>query len=294
MNSAPEPQGAATRLGCLMVWFHSLWIVALALLIKLAMSPAPESSAPARPPGVTGPPPLEVVVGQSAREPVARGEAAQRALSLPAGPPVPSFESQCETRLPPTKVEVELAPQAVVFDFAHSIPALGAAAQKGEDGVILGLTKNGLGTQFQWHMNMLTDPLTNVSCMRPQIRMLVANGAQQVYVAREFERGGCAFNEVLEHEMHHANANRDQLALSALELRGTLKNTLGNRVFYGKRSELERQLTEAVNDHWMPMAKLKFSEQSPVHAEIDSEHGYRDVLSRCEGEFAQVLRSLRR
>jgi hypothetical protein len=143
-------------------------------------------------------------------------------------------------------------------------------------------------------MHLVEDPLSNRACMRPAIRMLVAHGGQQVFVAREFQPGSCAFNEVLEHENTHASANRDQLALSALQLRSTLKSTLGNRVFYGTRKELERQLTEAVNEYWIPMARLKFSQSSPVHAEIDSHEGYRSVLERCRGEFAQVLRSLSR
>ena len=267
-----------------MALFHAVWIIALALVVRFVFQPpAPAPAAVAQGQGA--------VAASGGAALAASGEQAMSGATI--GPHL-SFEQHCEKNLPLTKVDVELAQQDVVFDFSHGIHALTAHAHKGEDGAILGLTKNGLGTQFQWHMNLIEDPLSDRACMRPQIRMLVAYGGQQVYVAKEFEPGGCAFNEVLEHENTHVSANRDQLALSALQLRGTLKGTLGNRVFYGTRKELARQLTEAVNEYWVPMAKLKFSESSPVHAEIDSDAGYREVLSRCQGEFAKTLRALAR
>jgi hypothetical protein len=272
-----------------MAIFHAIWVIALVMAVRFVFEPpaAPAPAAPAAARAVSAP---AVVAGGAAQ--VALSD--EQALSAPAMGPHLSFEQHCEKNLPATKVQVELAPEETVYDFSHGIHALTAHANKGEDGVILGLTKNGLGTQFQWHMNLIADPLSDRACMRPEVRMLVAYGGQQVFVAREFEPGTCAFNEVLEHENTHVSANRDQLALSALQLRGKLKTTLGNRVFYGSRKALERQLTEAVNEYWVPMAKLKFSQSSPVHAEIDSHEGYRSVLERCRGEFAKVLRSLSR
>ncbi|MEY3202131.1 MAG: hypothetical protein RIR70_1681 [Pseudomonadota bacterium] len=273
-----------------MAVFHAVWILALVLAVRFVFQPPEPKVMPA---AVAGQPP-SAPQSAGAGEAVAAAGGEERALSGPPMSPRMSFEQHCEKKLPPTKIDVELAAEDVVYDFSHGIHTLTAHASRGEDGAILGLTKNGLGTQFQWHMNLIEDPLSDRACMRPQIRMLVAYGGQQVYVAREFQPGSCAFNEVLEHENTHVSANRDQLALSALELRGVLKRTMGNRVFYGTRKELERQLTEAVNQYWVPMAKLKFSASSPVHAEIDSEAGYRDVLGRCEGEFGRVLQSLRR
>jgi len=277
-----------------MALFHAVWIIALALAVKFVFQP-PEPKVPPPAEAVAPAPGYATPVqaageGQALAQPVGQSQA----LSGPPMGPRMTFEQYCEKHLPLTKIQVELAQQEVVYDFSHGISNLTAHANKGEDGVILGLTKNGLGTQFQWHMNLIEDPLSDRACMRPHIRMLVAYGEQQVYVAREFERGTCAFNEVLEHENTHVFANRDQLALSALQLRGKLKQTMRNRVFYGTRKELERQLTDAVNQYWVPLAKLKFSASSPVHAEIDSEEGYRSVLARCDGEFARVLQSLRR
>ncbi len=272
-----------------MALFHAVWIIALVLAVRFVFQSPASPTAPAAG-GV--PAAANVAASVAAGATALMADEQSQAMFGPVMGPNLSFEQHCEKNLPPTQVQVELAPSQTVYDFSHGIHALTSHASKGEDGVILGLTTNGLGTQFQWHMNLIEDPLADRACMRPQIRMLVAYGGQQVFVAREFQPGTCAFNEVLEHENTHVHANRDQLALTALELRGTLKRTLGSRVFYGTRKELALQLTEAVNEYWIPMAKLKFSESSPVHAEIDSNEGYRSVLERCKGEFAQVLRSL--
>lgn len=280
-----------------MVVFHLVWVVVLAAIVKVIVfdDARPVASAVAAPESVAAA--RELIANTTSPQAATLATDNKTEYTLAArdiAGPFLTFEQQCEKTLAPTKVQVELAQQEVVYDFSHGIEALTDHARDHRDGVILGLTKNGLGTRFEWHMNLLYDPLTGNACMRPEIRMLVAYGAQAVYVAREFEPGGCAFKEVLEHENHHVNANRDQLALSALELRSVLKRTLGNRVFYGSPKELERQLTQAVNEYWLPVAKLKFSQSSPVHAEIDSDEGYRDVYMRCEGEFSRVLRSLQR
>ena len=250
-----------------MAFLHVLWVVFLAVLGVFSLS-----GAHAR---VDLPPSSAAALRQMSIDP---------AFSL-------SFEERCERELAPTAVVANSVPGNVNYDYSSSMQSLSKSAGGREGNVVLGLTRSALASQFSFGMDTLTDPQTGRTCMRPQIAVNVSAGEQKVSIAREFAPGSCAQRAVIDHEQQHVQANDEQAAFTARRIEGTIRLSLGNRVFYGSREELEGYLTNAIKDHWMPMARNELSHVEVDHAHIDRKSENLRILSSCNGEVVRVIQS---
>ncbi len=202
---------------------------------------------------------------------------------------IASFEERCERELSPTTVNANWMPGAVTYDFTATIQDLSRLSGSSPGNVVLGLTRSSLGSQFSFGMDSISDPITGRTCMRPQIAVSVSAGEQKISVAREFARGSCAQQAVIDHELQHARANDEQAQFTARRIEGEITSSLGNRVFYGTREELEGYLTEAIKDHWMPMARNELAHVETDHAHIDRKAENLRILSSCNGEVVATI-----
>lgn len=200
-----------------------------------------------------------------------------------------SFEERCERELSPSSVSAHWAPSDVTYDFSSSMRDLSEISHGRPGNVVLGLTRSALGSEFSFGMDTLTDPQTGRICMRPQIAIRVSAGQQKISVAREFAKGSCAQQAVIDHEMQHARANDDQARFASRRIEGEIARALGNRVFYGTREELESYLTGAIKDHWMPMVRAELGQVETDHAHIDRKSENQRVLSSCNGEVVRTI-----
>jgi len=198
-----------------------------------------------------------------------------------------TFEQRCEAELAPTTVAVVWEPSRMVFDHTRSIQQLSRDGKSSPGHVVLGLTQSTLGSQFTFGMNAITDPVSGRTCMRPQIAVRASAGTQKVFVASEFPKGSCAYQSVLDHELMHARVNDEQALFTARRVEAEIMRSLGKRIFYGTREELEGYLATAIRDHWAPMANKDFARVETDHAHIDSPGENRRVMASCNGELAR-------
>ena len=250
-----------------MAFLHMLWVVFLAVLGVFSLS-----GAHAR------------VDGPSSVAPALRQISIERPFS-------PTFEERCERELSPTTVVALTVPGEVSYDFSSGMQSLSKSSGGRPGNAVLGLTRSALASQFSFGMDALTDPETGRTCMRPQIAVRVSAGEQKVSIAREFAPGSCAQQAVIDHEQQHVQANDEQAAFTARRIEGEISRSLGNRVFYGSRAELEGYLTNAIKDHWMPMARKELSHVEVDHAHIDRKSENLRILSSCNGEVVRVIQA---
>ncbi|MEY3202505.1 MAG: hypothetical protein RIR70_2055 [Pseudomonadota bacterium] len=232
---------------------------------------------------------LSSVRVQAADEPVSIASARLQDQSQVLTPQLLSFEARCEVELAPTSVTVLWELAEVSVDHTRSITELSKAGKSPQGNVTLGLTQAALGSQFSFGMETLTDPVTGRTCMRPQIAIRVSAGVQKISVAREFAKGSCGYQSVLDHEMQHVRANDDQAQFTSRRIEAEIRRSLGNRVFYGTRDELEGYLVLAVKDHWIPMARQSFAKVETDHGRIDRKSENLRVFNSCNGEVVRTV-----
>ena len=213
------------------------------------------------------------------------------AAAFAAVEPSAAFQDECSQRLPATTVQVQSQPSAVTYDFSLNVAALTRRKKAaGPHGKTLGLTEHRLRLESSWQGQMLFDKKSGLYCSRPQLRMTVAVGPQHVFVGREFPRGSCAFNEIVEHELRHVRANQAQLEAMAQELQQALQESFGNRIFYGSRQELRDAFSRNLTSGWMPWAESRFRQVDAAHDAIDSPAEYARNRTMCDAEVPRLLK----
>lgn len=202
-----------------------------------------------------------------------------------------TFEMECEQRLQPTRIEVTAVPSEIRYDFSLNMRELtrrGAShRQRGQ--TVLGLTEVTLRSKLDWGGNYYTDKTTSRTCMRPSLKIAFDVTPQTVFVAKEFPRGSCAFDEIIRHELRHVEANQNQVEVVAAYLQRELSGFFGNRIFYGDARQLRNQLEQAVKTSWMPQAQARLGEVVAAHRGIDTPQEYARNLTMCNGAVRKAM-----
>lgn len=200
-----------------------------------------------------------------------------------------TFEQYCESTLGPTMVSVVIGQYEVVYDYTKRVYELTQMAENSK-GLTLGLTTSRPNIGFVWDMRAMQDSASKKFCMRPKIVLSINPGDQLVYVGKEFQQGSCAFNEILGHELKHVDTNLAMAKQVAKFMEQYIRASVENRVIYGdSRQQLEQYIIEAIQDHWLPMAKLELGRTREKHREIDSPEEYMRVNNSCSQEIPEVL-----
>lgn len=112
-----------------------------------------------------------------------------------------------------------------------------------------------------------------------------------VYVAKEFSKGSCAYNEIYRHELRHVNTYQEHLA----SINKGLVDTLSDRFATGSswrapvgqtRTRIEKEL----NERWMPYITREIERVESAQALIDTPEEYARVAETCNGEIKNLGR----
>lgn len=203
-------------------------------------------------------------------------------------PPEKTFEQQCEEKLPASTVTTVLQDVITVHDYTKDSQAL--TQMSGSKSTTIGLTVSYPNVNIVWNIELLEDKRAGRVCMRPTFYVSANAGVQNVYVGKEFMRSTCAFNEILEHELRHVEANKKIAGLVAESVKKYIAASIENRVVYGKdRKEVEEYVIDAIQHHWIPFAKENFNYYKKFHHEIDSVEEYTRIQYVCKGEIPALL-----
>jgi len=143
-----------------------------------------------------------------------------------------SFESVCEKRLPPAKVEVVAEDIEFKPDFTRSVEQLGAKGAAKVGRIVLGLVETKLTGAVEFTAQGIVKPLSGRYCMRPALKLTLAFKPTTLYVAREHPAGSCEFDITLAHEKKHIGVYQTYLDKLALDVRDELREQLGDSIQY--------------------------------------------------------------
>lgn len=206
----------------------------------------------------------------------------------------PAFSERCDSTLPLTSVDVEVAPEEVIEDNSRSIAELTKmpplAPPNSPWTVKLGLTSAALSSEVSVNFSFLTSP-EGETCMRPAIRVKLSASPQRLYIARELTPGSCAYNHVLEHERRHAHANQAQVVAVSQWLKDELKAHFGDNIYRGDKDEMEVQMAEAIREQWIPMAQEALTAVETTHQTIDTPEEYARNHTVCDGVIPPIVRA---
>ena len=206
----------------------------------------------------------------------------------------PSWKATCESRLPPTAIEVKTAHAPIRFTHHRRVAELTGVQQLPHQGFhTLGLTEMRLGTRIDYRSPSLTHPDEPLACARPHIVVTLSLDPHVVSVASEFPEGGCAHRYIREHEMRHVKVNQHTLDDTATRMRQGLRSSFGNQVFYGTPAELENRFNRHIHGEWLPWVKAQMDQTLQLHREIDTPQEYARNRTVCNGEIARVLDAMR-
>lgn len=219
-------------------------------------------------------------------------------LSLPAPPALAVQLTReeyvmCESRLPPTHIQVETATPTHQTVRGQRIPNLTAllATQRpinrGE--WVLGTTTPDVRIRTTVGFNYFKLSGSQL-CFRPTIQIHITAGEQRVAVAEEFAPGTCAYRHIQEHELRHVRANYELAKKTARYLEQQLKGAFGTTVFYGDSAAVSQQLQTTLQSSWVPAAQAYYQNEAlKAHAQIDTPQEYAANGTACGGDIRRIL-----
>ena len=199
---------------------------------------------------------------------------------------------ECD-RLPPPSVTVKRLDEPVGLDTTYglkSLKVLGAALSRPENQV-LGLTRATSRVSFAIKNTSYLDPSGRWECSSPQFTVIYGFSPMTVYVAKEFPRGSCPFNEVYQHELRHVKAYQDHLVSIEKDLAETLSRRFATgSVWRAPKGQTRMMLEREMNERWLPYIKREIERVESAQRLIDTPEEYARVSGACGGEIERMAR----
>jgi hypothetical protein len=185
----------------------------------------------------------------------------------------------------PYDIELEIETPQARLHHDRSIAELGRMAVHGPSGRILGLADGGL--DFGWRVGFEWRPQGAGFCFWVRRTALtIRHPSPDIYVAREYRRGGCNYRAILAHERRHIQASRELIDRYTPRLRWVLTSL---RIPTGERPILVASLEAAksqVEALMKALAEPLFREMiaalKEAQAKIDSPASYRRLHKKCK------------
>ena len=194
-------------------------------------------------------------------------------------------------QLQPPSVTVKRRDEALVVSSEYGyreLTHLGAdIAHKGN--AVLGLTRGKTRVRFLIQTDRYVDRSGRWECASPKITVTYGFNPLAVYIAKEFPKGSCAYDEVLKHEMRHVDANRAHLAAIEPKIREALvKRFVTGDYWRGAVGSSTKQLQRERDARWLPFIRREIDRGTAAQAEIDSPAEYQRVSQACGGEIQRL------
>lgn len=206
--------------------------------------------------------------------------------------PSPVRADNCD-RLPKPTVTLKRHQEAFSLDLQTSfrtLTLLGPTSTR--PGMqVLGLTRGTAIVSFQTRIVSYVDPGGRWECASPQLTVTYGYSPMTVYVAREFPRGSCAWNEIHRHELRHVRTYQDHLESIEPELREALqKRFVTGDPWRGPVGQTRNRIQQELEERWAPYVKRMINKVDLAQAQIDTPEEYARVASSCGGEIRRVTR----
>ena len=198
----------------------------------------------------------------------------------------------CES-LPAPSVQVKRQNAPVTLDTSYdhkSITTLGSRELHSRNRV-LGLTRGTSRIGFQIDIRSVIDPTRQWECASPKISVTYGFDPMTIYVAKEFPKGSCAFNEIHQHELRHVQTYHNHLASIERDIAETLAKRFEiGKPFRGAVGQTRQMLEKELNERWIPYLRSEIERVESLQALIDTPEEYERVSRSCGDAIQRVIR----
>lgn len=210
--------------------------------------------------------------------------------------PAPAMASAC-AELPPSSVSIKRLEAPITQNLQYSykvLKGLGASYTR-QDIEVLGLARGIAITRFDMKSTTLTTPDKQWECASIALNVEYGFSPMTIYVAREFAKDSCAYNEILQHEMLHVRAFTEHAKNIEQEITETLRQRFQRSTpWRGAAGTSVHKLQAEINDRWIPYLKRMLDKVNVEQRLIDSPEEYARIASSCNGTIKQKISVSRR
>lgn len=213
-------------------------------------------------------------------------------LTLILGQPVLATADEC-SKLPPSSVNVRLLESDIQTNYQRSTAALKGMSDRYADQriAVLGLTLGKATASAKVATQLLRDPTGRWECATHQVQVEIGYQPITLYVGREFPEGSCAFKEIHQHELRHAQTYRDHARAIVPEIEATLRERfVSKEPTRGPSGSTQARIQGELNDRWLPYIRRLLGAVESLQREIDSPEEYEKVSKACNGEIQRFMR----
>ncbi|HAT33577.1 MAG TPA: hypothetical protein DCW29_22865 [Janthinobacterium sp.] len=205
------------------------------------------------------------------------------------------FQIRCEDQISKTVSVLTAQQNGYSIDTRLSYREL--TAMKGgarANTFVLGLTQTESQVRIGVDGPMLDDPVSGYECVAPRIAVTLYYAPIVIYVGHEFPPGGCAYGEILKHELRHMKTYMDNLPRVEKLVRAALARRFKAEPLYAPRGSAKAALASEVDTGWLPYIKGEMGKVEVLQAAIDSPQEYARLGKACGGEIQTILRKAQR
>lgn len=190
----------------------------------------------------------------------------------------------CRNHLSPTRIVVIEDPVRYTTDFTHSIAQLTRKHSAGARSRTLGLAEAELGYAIDTRIQTYGNPRSGPECVSPQIKVTLSYNPMTVYVASEYKKGTCQFDEVWRHEMRHVAVYRKHLATARAELEQELRKVISAPYYsFDTPGQGKQYLNEAIQSFWAERINHYIQGAREKQAAVDTPEEYARMAKTCGG-----------
>ena len=186
----------------------------------------------------------------------------------------------------PYDIDVEARiPGSIAVDQRFSRSQLGAATAHGGRGRVLGLMRGQLDVRSSNSFGYV-EADSGYCFWLQEVKIVLEFPLVEIYVAREYRPGSCAYRAILDHEEDHLRVARNILDPYAAEMRSAL-TSLGipkpNAPWFVDDLEAAKAKAQDLLGRLLnPIYRRMQAEMANRQAQLDSRQEYREVYRRCD------------
>jgi len=170
-----------------------------------------------------------------------------------------NFEKNVLPNLPPAKIEVISQQEPYSINHNISISKLHSLLTKRaySDTFVFGLTSLKTIIRIDYDGTIITDKKLKLECLSPKLTIEILHPEMTVYIGREFNKGTCSYNTVLEHEMGHVKLYEERLPELQKDIQKRFNESFFQKRIIAQEGQAYQVLAREIDELWMPAIKAE-------------------------------------
>jgi len=209
----------------------------------------------------------------------------------------PSFaQSHDDWCYPRSAARIDIVPSTddITFDFSKSEKELNnfkidTVNPYGKEVIVDvgGLMAGGIQLNHRANIGYVTNPNYDLSCLWYDSLKIDIGIKPTIYIAREYNKGTCMHNAIMEHEMKHIQVDIDIVNTYANKIGYEINKKLSEEYIYGpipasQTAQIQQQMMTSITDIIMRYVKELKVARRAAQQKVDSREEYDSVSAQCK------------